>query len=116
MKLSLLRWKLGCKAKQEPEFRFYALYDRIYRRDVLETAYKFAKRNDGAPRVDNVTFLDIENSAGGVDGFIDVLQEELRSNDVQTVPSEKDVHNESEWETASVRDSVHKGSSGADSG
>ena len=85
-KLSLLRWKLGYKAKQEPEYRFYALYDRIYRRDVLETAYEIAKKKDGSPGVDKVSFDDIEKSKFGAAGLIDCLYEELRTKSYRPLP------------------------------
>ncbi len=78
-KLSRLRQKLGHKAKQEPEFRFYALYDRIYRSDTLRAAWERVRSNKGAPGVDGVSIHQIENSEGGVDCFLEDLQEELRS-------------------------------------
>lgn len=78
VKVSELRWKLGRKAKQEPTFRFYTLYDRIYRFDVLTAAWHLVWKNNGAPGVDGMSCQDIIDTPGAVK-FLQDLQEELRT-------------------------------------
>jgi RNA-directed DNA polymerase len=78
-KLSDLRAKLGQKAKQEPKFRFYVLYDRIYRRDTLETAWQMVAANRGAAGVDGVRIEQIQADEGGAERLVSELQEALRT-------------------------------------
>lgn len=79
-KLAALRSKLGQKAKQQPEFRFYALYGHLLRVDVLETAFATvaAKKGSKTPGVDGITVDHIVNAEGGATAFLAAIREELR--------------------------------------
>lgn len=79
-----LQMALQAKAKAEPRYRFYSLWDKVYRRDVLWDAYRHCRANDGAPGVDRVTFDQIE--AQGVEIWLAKLQEELRNKTYCSLP------------------------------
>lgn len=80
-KLSRLRFKLGRKAKQEPKFRFYALYGHMLRPDVLRAAWEIVRDSKGGrtPGVDGVTVDQIVNAEGGVEKLLEELEHELRT-------------------------------------
>jgi RNA-directed DNA polymerase len=75
-KVQKLQETLHVKAKGSPSYRFYLLYDKVYRRDVLEYAYRCCLANGGAPGVDGQTFADIKKY--GVELWLDELTEELK--------------------------------------
>jgi len=79
-----LQTALHDKAKESPSFRFYALYDKVYRQDVLAFAYECCKANGGAAGVDNQTFEDIETY--GVERWLAELTQELKSRTYQPLP------------------------------
>jgi len=76
LKVGKLRQALHVKAKSAPMYRFYALYDKMYRADVLDYAYRCSRANDGSAGVDGQTFEDIE--AYGMEKWLGELAEELR--------------------------------------
>ena len=77
--LSRLRQKLGQKAKQEPQFRFYTLYGRIMDQATLKAAWERVRANGGAPGVDGVSIEQVEQTAEGVMGFLEQIREELHA-------------------------------------
>jgi RNA-directed DNA polymerase len=66
-----LRTALQVKAKEKPDYRFYLLYDKVYRKDVLAYAYQRCKANNGAPGTDGQDFADVE--AYGEERWLDEL-------------------------------------------
>jgi RNA-directed DNA polymerase len=73
-----LQRKLYIKAKQEKAYRFYALYDKVYRADILSHAYNLVRANKGSAGIDGVTFEAIETGEG-VAAFVAELEEALKS-------------------------------------
>jgi hypothetical protein len=87
-----LQTALHAKAKAEAGYRFYALYDKISREDILAHAYAQCRSNKGAPGVDGQDFSDIE--AYGVQRWLDELAVALRQETLPTGPHQKSVHPE----------------------
>jgi RNA-directed DNA polymerase len=79
-----LQRKLYRAAKRSPARRFHALYDKVYRRDILERAWEEVRRNRGAPGVDGVTIAQVERQ--GVEGFLDELAVQLRDGTYRPLP------------------------------
>ena len=85
-KLHELRWKLNQKAKKEPKFRFYTLYDRVCRMDVLEAAWKHVGKKGKAAGIDGVRAEDILAEENGVEKFLADLHEELKTKSYRPSP------------------------------
>ena len=84
-KVGKLQEALRAKAKGSPDYRFYLLYDKVYRRDVLYVAYQRCRANRGAPGVDGQTFADIEKD-GGLSTWLAELSEDLGKKTYQPQP------------------------------
>ena len=82
-----LRRRIYAKAKAEPSWRFWGLYVHVCKEETLHEAYRLAKKNDGAPGVDGVTFEAIEE--GGVDVFIEQIRDELVSRRYAPMPNRR---------------------------
>ncbi len=85
-KVRELQRKLCRKAKQDKGYRFYLLYDKVYRWDILSHAYRLVRANKGAAGVDGETFERIEEKEGGVEGYLGQIQEELKGKVYKPMP------------------------------
>jgi len=80
-----LQRKLYLKAKHQPTFRFYSLYDKVYRSDVLQHAYERVRQNKGSPGIDGETFESIETGIGRT-AYIQEIQKTLKAKTYRAMP------------------------------
>ena len=88
-KIRMLQRKLYCKAKAEPAYRFYLLYDKLYREDILAHAYDLARAKAGAPGVDGESFAMVE--AAGREAWLAGLREEVRTKRYRPQPVRREM-------------------------
>jgi len=85
-KVFLLRQRLYLKAKREPAFRFYTLYEAVCRPDVLRAAWDLVADNDGKPGVDGLSIEQVQNSDHGVSGFLGEIEQSLKDRTYRPQP------------------------------
>jgi len=106
-----LQRKLYSRSKQRPEEKFYSLYDKLYRPDILHEAYARCRANKGGAGLDGQTFEQIERGEGGITGLITGLAEELKDKSYRPGPIKRVMISEGEGKErplgiASIRDRV----------
>jgi len=82
--LQELRKRIGEKAKADPSHRFWGIYTHVWKLDVLREAYRLAKKNNGAPGVDGVSFRQLEKE--GLEDFLEALSKELQDKTYRPLP------------------------------
>src|SRR5450759_3951090 len=112
-KIRMLQRKLYQKAKEEPNCRFYLLYDKMYREDILAHAYALVKSNQGAPGVDGQSFWGIESL--GLEEWLSGIRNDLRAKTYQPQAVRRGNDPEARRRRTAARHPHYTGPGGADS-
>jgi len=112
-KIRELQRKLYQKAKQEKEYRFYLLYDKVYRLDILSHAYNLVRANKGAPGIDGETFESIEGEEGGAKGYLEDIAGGLKRKEYKPRPVRR-VYIPKAWRKTTAWNTDNQRQSGTD--